>query len=366
MEENEKTVLGTWQIYANAKTSNGTLQQKETFQVAWPLQITSINFSNSKDQKQNMFAPGDFAKAILTLNSSFAQNGNIDLNVLDGTGNIINETQMQNISFNANSDNRVVYEFKIPADASPGTATLNVDTISGSYQEIKIMSAQNKTAYFMIGNNTASIPTPTATPTAPPPIENTMSLFSWVLVATGFFTFTTLFMFLKRKPMPKINVQKPQSPSPTLSQNMTTPPAPPSPQELTTPQSSTTEIALEKITNSALKTQLPSIYEKLEIPTLESISSQDQKQIIINQLAKISSTSQRLQGIESELIIEKEQLNKEITDLNKTLEEQEKVMKNYFDTIRKEIAKITPNLNGKQDIQEKKPTQQPDKKDDAN
>ena len=355
METNEKSVIGTWEVYVNAKTSNGTLQKTATFQVAWPLQITSINFLDSNVIVQTVFAPGDTAKTVLTLNSSKAQNGNIDLNVQDSAENIINQTQMQDISFNATEDNRVVYEFKIPTSAALGAAILNADIFSGNYNETKIQAAQNKIVYFIIGSGTAIVPksNATATPTPPPFIENTVSLFSWVLVATGFFTFTTLFMFLRRKPMPKIGLQKP-SPSPNPSGTMTSTDQP------------TAKIAPEKIIKAAITTQLPSSYQNSEKSILESAQPQEQKQRIVNQLAKISSTSLRLQDLEAELKIEKVQLNQEIADLNKTLEEQEQAVKNYFDGIRQEIAKITPSLNEKKDIPEKTSNQQPDKKGDSN
>ena len=93
---------------------------------------------------------------------------------------------------------------------------------------------------------------------------------------------------------------------------------------------------------------MPSIYETLNISTPESTSPQDQKQKIVDQLTKISSANQRVQALESELKIEKDQLNKEISTLTQTLEEQEKAVKNYFDLIRQEIAKITPTSNNNQ------------------
>jgi len=58
---------------------------------------------------------------------------------------------------------------------------------------------------------------------------------------------------------------------------------------------------------------------------------------------KIANFNQKVQALESELRIEKEHLNKEITTLDKTLEEQEKSVKNYFDSIRLELAKLIPS-----------------------
>lgn len=340
METSERTVLGTWQILANVKASNGTLQQKATFQVAWPIQLTEINFINSKNQNQAVFAPGDTAKASLTLSSNQIQMENINFNVQDDTGKTINQTQMQNISFNATSTNQIDYEFKIPTTAPLGEATLNAGISSGSFQDTTIPSAQNKSVTFIIGTSMGPVTTPTPLPT--PFEENTISLFSWVLVATGLFTFTTLFIFLKRKPIQKIGTTMPDIPPPTTSQTTTSQPQTGSATILSA------KIAPTKTMSATISAQLPSIYETLDIPTPQSTSAQEQKQSIINYLTKISSINDRVQTLESELRIERKQLNKEIMGLTKTLEEQEKAVKDYFDSIRQEIAKISPNLNDKE------------------
>jgi hypothetical protein len=342
LETNEKSVLGTWQIYANAKTSNGTLQQKSTFQVDWPIQVLSANFLNSKNQNQTIFAPGDEARAILTLNANQEQTENIDLNIQDSTEKIIDQTQIQNISFNTTSPNQISYEFKIPTDTSIGSAKLNARVSSGTYEGVEIPSAQNTAYYFFIGTTSTPTPTPNTTPTPTPFTENTVSLFSWILIATGIFTFTALYMFLKHKPMPKIGAQMPNISSPTSIQT-TTPQAQP-----TSTATLTAKIVPEKTINATMATQLPSIYETLEMPPPQSTSAQEQKQSIVNYLTKISGINERVQSLEAEIRIEKEQLNKEINGLTKILEEQERAVKNYFDSIRQEIAKITPKLNDKQ------------------
>jgi hypothetical protein len=111
-------------------------------------------------------------------------------------------------------------------------------------------------------------------------------------------------------------------------------------QKQPTQPTATPRTAPEKVINAALITQLPSIYETLDIPTPESTSPQEQKQKMVDHITKISSINQRVQTLETELKIEKEQLNKEVMDLNKTLNEQERAVKNYFDSIRQAVAAL--------------------------
>jgi len=344
---NEKNVLGTWQVFANVKASNGTLQQKANFQVAWPIQLLSTSFCNFNNQNQTVFAPGDEAQVILTLNANQEQTESIDLNVQDATGKIINQTQIQDVSFNATNSNKISYGFKIPADATFGVATLNVRVFSGTYEGVEVPSVQNITAHFLIGTIAILSPTPNATPTPHPSTENIESLFSWILIATGIFTFTALYMFLRRKPMPKTGTQMSNIPSPTPSQTTT------ALTQTMAPTTLTEKIATEKTLNETLPTELPSIFQTLEP---QSDSAQEQKQLIIDYLTKISNNNERVQALETELKIEKEQLSKDVTGLTKILDEQEKAIRKYFDSIRQEILKL---LNNKEKVtnQEKEPTQ---------
>ena len=316
LETSEKTVQGTWQIFANANTSNGTIQQNATFKVAWPIQVSSINFLDSKNQNQSTFAPGNTSKAIFTLSSNQEQPENVDINIQDANKNIINQTQLQNISFNATNANQIAYQFTIPNNTELGVATLNLAIFSGSYQGMAVPAAQNTTVNFVINNNAITNTTPTntstPTPTAPPFIENAVSLFSWVLIATGLFTFTCLVLFLKRKPSYRINTQIPITQQSGPNQIVGTLQSQPPEQQLASP---TAKIASEKTLNSSL-TQMPSIYETLNIPTSESTSPQEQEQNIINQLTKISSANQRVQALQSELKIEKEYLRQRNIDSN--------------------------------------------------
>ncbi len=372
--QNQDSVIGTWQASATIQTTNGTLQQaihkNLTFTTQWNLEITSLNIQSSQDQNQTIFYPSNTAKVLLSINNKGpAKAANISLTLQDSAGRTINQTQILNTQISANSTGPTQIQglIQIPNNAITGEATINAAIYSGSFQDINLPDGENKTAYFTIAANTAPTPTPNLPPNS---IENSVSLFSWVLIATGLFTFTLLFVFLKRKPALKINTQIPICTTSTPSPTMTTSTQP---QQLTTSQASpiapTPKIAQERTINATLTTQMPNIYETLGIPTPEPSSPQEQKQTVIDHLTKISSINQRVQDLETKLKIEREQLNKEITDLNKTLEEQEKAVKNYFDSIRQEIAKINPNQNnGKQDIAtpQKKLNQEQDEKDDEN
>ena len=347
----QDSLIGTWQASATIRTTNGTIQQTLGFTTRWNIEIISINTHNKQGQNQTIFYPGNtIATKLLISNQGLGQMANITINIQDLTGKIINQTQIQNKQIDTTSTNptQVQANIQVPNSAAIGEATITASIYSGNFQNVDIPAAQNKTTYFSIATNTA--PTTTSSPTPPPFIENTVSLFSWTLVATGFFTFTLLFIFLKRKPTSKIGTQTPKIPSPTPSQTTASPAQPTSQATLTA------KIAPEKIINATIGTQPPSIYENLEIPTPQTTSPQEQKQLIVNYLTKISSANERIQALEAELKIEKEQLNKEITGLTKTLDEQERTVKNYFDSIRQEIEKIKIN-NKEASTQEKKPDQ---------
>jgi len=53
------------------------------------------------------------------------------------------------------------------------------------------------------------------------------------------------------------------------------------------------------------------LYETLDIPISESALPQEQKQTVVNYPTKISSTIQRVQSLESDVRIKKEQLNRD-------------------------------------------------------
>ncbi len=360
MNQNNNSVTGTWQTTATIRTSNGTIQQNQDFTTQWKLEIKSISIKNSQNQNQSIFYPGNTCGLLLELkNNGPSQTANITLTMQDSTGKVINQTQIENTQVETTTTNstQIQSSIQIPNSALTGESTITGAIYAGNYNYSMLPAGENKTAYFTITGNIA--PSTTAIPTPSPTVENAMGLFSWLLVATGLFTFTALFMFLKRKTIPGINTQIPITPAPTSNQITTTLPPQLLEQQptgqtalLVTP---TAKVASEKTVNATLPISLPSIYETLNMPTSESTNPQEQKQIIINQLTKISSASQRVQALESALKIEREQLSKEIATLTKTLEEQERAVKNYFDTIKEEIAKLNSNPNS--DKEENAPSQ---------
>ena len=231
--QNESAITGTWQTTASIQTTNGTIQQTCNFTTQWEMQITSLNLLDQQGQNQTSFTPGSTVTAQLTIhNLALAQTANITFNMQDATGKIINQTQMLNSQIEANSSNDTQLQsgIQIPADAVSGQATITAAIYNGSYAGVDLPCAENKTSSFTItSNGGSSTPTasPTATPTAtasasPTPsatstaLENSVSLFSWLLVATGFFTFSILFLFLKRKPtlqIPKLPTVIPTPPT---------------------------------------------------------------------------------------------------------------------------------------------------------
>jgi hypothetical protein len=321
LEETEKKVNGKWQVHVNVKTSNGTLQQAASFQIAWPVQNLSINFLDSQGHSQSVFNPNDTLKAVIAFNSNQSQTQNINFTVLDTLGNVLTH-KTQDISTNATGKNEIFYEFKIPENSALGVASANLSIYAGTYQNVSIPVAQNKIAYFSIGNSTTpppDPPSPTPTPISPTPIplvENTLSLFSWLIVATGFFTFTLLVLFLKRK-NPKIRAQIPIQPlTPSMPQ---------------VTSDSTHLNAREIIT----QTEASSIIEQMNA-TNAKLTPQES---ITLHLSGIASATQRIQDLKVILKEQTDQLNKEILQLNQILQRQEDFVRNYFDGIRLEVKK---------------------------
>ncbi len=154
----------------------------------------------------------------LTINNQGQpQTANISLNMQDSTGKIINQTQIQNNQINTSSTNstQVQTTLQIPDNTTVGEATINAAITSGSYQNMDLPIAENKTAYFTIATNTAPTPTPT-----PSPFENSLSFFPWLLIIVGAFTFTILVVFLRRKPRSKpaqTPIFAPSTPSPAIA-----------------------------------------------------------------------------------------------------------------------------------------------------
>ena len=197
--ESQDTLMGTWQAFATVQTTNAPIQENLTFTVQWNQEITSIIFNNSGGQQQTQFSRGDKVTTQIAITSNQIEPVNITLNFADSAGNKINQTQIGNVALNASANNKVQNTFQVPNNATLGLATVNASMYSGAYLGVPIQVCQKESGNFTITNGGANpTPTPTTTPTAPPSSENSISLFSWLLVATGFFTFTTLYMTLRK------------------------------------------------------------------------------------------------------------------------------------------------------------------------
>jgi hypothetical protein len=320
LNTNEKPVFGTWQIYTNAKTAQGTIQQNATFQVGWPIQVNSINLVNAKGQNETTFKQGDTVTALLSLSSNQAEEANITLNAQDAARNEVAQTQLQNVAVNKTSG-IVKCNFKIPSTATLGQATINVMISSGTYQNTIIQASENETANFTIA---------AATPTPPPAIQNTVSLFSWLLVATAFFTFTSLVLFLRRKPQ--------------TTEATTTPNLPP---EVAGPTGGAPSALQQTITGTSQT--FIAMPEKAGEPAAKYSSVQELLEAqVLDQLNEIAAIVNRIEALKAELKLEKENLSKGLDGLNRTVEEQNKETKGYFDAIRAEIAKLEELLAEKE------------------
>ncbi len=272
---NESLGTGIWQASATIQTTNGLLQKTADFNSQWNCEITSINILNSKDENQTSFQPGDTVTALLSINSIQPLPANISFSVTDSAGNVIGQTRIQKLLGNSSAQDDGRFIFPVPNSTALGVATINAAVYSGTYQNVDIPIAQSKTGQFTIVSNgsggSAPTPTPNTSPNPiPTPIENSVSLFSWLLVSTGFFTFTLLLAFLKRKTIAGINTQVPKMPITTLTtesqQSIESLPPKESSQEtatiITVP---TPKIAPEKTIQATKIEELPSIYETLGI-----------------------------------------------------------------------------------------------------
>jgi len=287
---------------------------------------------------------------------------NATVTMQDATGQTINQTQTQNLQFTSTNQTQVQTLIQIPDNATAGQGTINLAIYAETYNGTDIPAAANQNVQFTIssdGNVTAtttSSPTPTPGPTVLPLVyQNAMGLFSWLLVATGLFTFTGLTMFLRRKtvqtgpqlPLPNIPITSTNSTVDT--QPVQTPLQEPSP----TPKTSTDKIMQAAVTTE----QLPTVYETWNATPTQA--SKPEKEIDLTQepaaqatsalSSRISSATKRIQAIKSILESEMEQLAQEVTELNKIVNERERAVKDYFETLREETEKAKRLLNSNED-----------------
>lgn len=351
---NEDSLIGTWNVTA---TVNGAKTQTSSFITQWGLEATSINLLNSQGQNQTIFSPGDNVAVDATINNlGQSQMANVTLNIQD-SDQIINQTEILNSQIPSLNQTQIQATLQIPENAPAGQAAINLALYNGAYNGTDIPAGENQTAYFTVINNGTTTPTPaptSPTPTPPPTVlQNSVSLFSWLLVATGLFTFTMLYMFLRRKPT-QMGPLGPQMPNmPTINPYPTaTPPSDPIQPKPTTqePQQIAAKIGgAPNMVQATTTTQMPAIFEtwssqdpsdtdtqnkQVSKPSMLPESSQD----IPTYLSRISETGKKVQALETSLKAEREQLNQQILGLNQILEEQERAVRNYFDSIRQALA----------------------------
>ncbi len=347
--ENESSIVGTWQSFAAIQTTNGTLQQSLSFTTQWNMEIASINLENSQSQDQTVFSQGDDIIIQLTINNAGQpQTANITLDMQDQQGNIINQTQILNSQITTSSTNgtQLQTDLRIPNDATAGQMTINTAVYSGTYQNVNLPVAENQIAYFTIATNTSTTatPAPTTTPpttttpaSSPNSPESSVTLFSWLLIATGLFTFTLLLFFLKRKPTPKLDSQTPNLPSPT-----------PSPATATSPViSATTEkMVLQErpiaIDTTATKLTLETATEETVQSTMTQASPSQmlQSAAMLTKLSRISNSANRIKALKTVLKSEQDQLAKDLDELGKIVDEEQKMINQELENVKKEAKKL--------------------------
>ncbi|MCW4025007.1 MAG: hypothetical protein NWF01_08235 [Candidatus Bathyarchaeota archaeon] len=333
--EGQDPFTGNWTGIAVIQTENGTLEEDVSFNADWSMEITSIRLIDIEGESQTSFYTGEIIETQITIENKEAQAKTVNINVdmEDSTGKIVNQTSLQNVQIQQNTT-IVPATIQLPNNTPEGLTKINVGICSGTFENISIPVAENKTKTFStlsMHNEPTSSPSSSSspTPTATPPEENAISLFSWLLVATGIFTFTALFFFLRRKPTGKLDIAMPSLP--VSSTTLTSSPPPDNP--------FTPTLQPEIASAPVMEAKLP------EEPKIDVTLFQEQgSQTVLAQLSKISSSVEKIQAMRIALNLEKQQLVKDLGILNLSIEEQEKVVKKYFETIREKIVNIEGQL----------------------
>lgn len=354
--QSQDSINGTWNATA---TISGAPSQSESFTTQWTFETATIKLLNPQNHNQTSFYPGNnVAVQVEIKNNGPAEPANITLDMQDSAGRIINQTEILNTQIANSNQTQVQTTLQIPQDTIAGKAAINVTIFNGDYNGRDIPAAENQTAYFTIISNKTTTQNPTTSPTPSPNIlQNSVSLFSWLLVATGLFTFTMLYMFLRRKPTdlgsstPNIPPVMPSPAIPTVTPTesttlQTTAKQPPP------PKTPTTNTAPQNIAQATMHEQGPTIYDTVQSqnradsyapnkPDSKPFTSQESAEAIAAHLGRIAETGTKVQALEATLKGERDRLDKEVADLNKILEEQEKAIKSYFDSIRQAVATAT-------------------------
>jgi hypothetical protein len=369
-EENSNSVIGTWQATATIRTSNSTIQKNLSFTTRWNLEITSVSIENQQGHNQTIFYPGNTVTVALAITDvGSPQQANITIDMKDASGKAVNQTQIENTQINSSSTSptQLQASLEIPTNAVAGEASITAAIYSGTYQNTGIPAGENQTAYFTVIGNGVTTSSPSPRPTNTPNIfQNSVSLFSWLLVSTGLFTFTLLYLFLRRKPE-EVGTQLPSAPSTVPSPVISVPLPVEGTQQKSTQQptmpvgAATVGVAPEK-TFQASVTEIESTLQMQEKPvavteatveptSLESAVAQEPTpKTMLNQVSRVQGTAKRIQAIKTVLESEEQQFAQELAELNRKVDEREKTLKNYVDTIRGEFGKLQKYITDNEDV----------------
>ncbi|MCW4005175.1 MAG: hypothetical protein NWF04_01045 [Candidatus Bathyarchaeota archaeon] len=313
--------VGSWQVTATAQTTEGSIKQELTFDVDFDVEISSITFLDVEEQERTEFIQGENVTAVMDLvNNGQPDTVTVTMSVQDASGNVTSVIEFEELVVNASS-NRLQAFFMVPENAALGEATVKASVQSDKYRD-KTQVSENKTVHFTITSETF-IPSDTTEPA-----ESTTTLFTWLLVSTGFFTFTTFYMFLKRK----IMIFSPRNPSmspPEIDQGQFQ-----SGYQTTATDNSQTVVPMDSISRADA---LNDLYKGLELyrePTSQTIPGR---------LNRISNVASRIQTLKSVLKLEKEQLVMDLAELSRKVGEQESDLNN-IETIKLEIEKLSRML----------------------
>jgi hypothetical protein len=370
--QGQNSPLGTWQAFATAQTTKGTIQKSLSFTVELPLTISTIAFLDSGGNGQNVFSSGSNMTVDVTVSNSdpSAQTASLVVETADVSGKEINYTQIPEIFVDSGSVNHLQVTFKVPSNAAVGTATVNATVYAGDYQSRNREAGQTKTAYFAIVSGAlaggAEInPEPKGTQ-ASALLENSVSLFSWLLVATGFFTFFILFVFLKQRPM-RATLQKPTL-SPTLPRAPLFPISPKAKMEK--PRESVLckvsgavlepKVAAERsmtVTTTSLNPyETPESPELIAaIPASDKVNSIDKVEgsneeasvePVSAVIDRIINTARRIQTLKIVLDSEKKQLARDLALVSRNIDQQDATLNSKLRAMQEEIDRLK-TLSGK-------------------
>jgi len=355
--QESNAVIGTWEAYATAQTTTGSIQKNITFTTNWSLSVSSIVFINSQGQNQTFLHPGDYVTAQLSLTNDLqsTQTTNITICAQDSNNQTINQTQLQSIQILPSSPllpSTTRTSFLIPKNISLGLARINATIYSGNYQGIQIQASETKTVYFRIISQNTSV---------------LGSLFPWLLLATGLITFTLLFTLYRRRHKKMIE-QKPKfaptTPLPSmplvggLVQSTTSEKEPKTNEPKPTPQPISSETTMTQpqprvAHSSYARATLPSETAQISPPQVEKSTAQSA--LNLSGRDSIDAVSRRIQLLKDE----RQQINHELVEMKELAETRAKLLENETDAIKEEIRELKDLINGKAVEKQKMPEYPP-------